>query len=539
MPDNYFNQNKDVVPVFENIGDKMGIADNRLSGASIFDDFDNDGDLDLIASSWGLNDQVKYYLNNGDGSFTEVGEQKGLKGVVGGLNIVQTDFNNDGFLDLFIMRGAWLEHDGAIPNTLLRNDGKGAFKDVTLSAGLTTHAPTQASSWCDFNLDGHLDLVIVNESLPDVFHPTQLWMNNGDETFSDVGGKSGLVDIGYFKGVATGDLNNDGLPDLYVSNLGSRNLLYIQQPPDHSGIPRFLELGSRAGVIHPFASFPTWIFDFNNDGLNDILVSSYNAETGRPAANFAKNVLGENVGGTTSLYINKGNGKFEDIHESIGMTENMWSMGCNYGDIDNDGWLDFYLGTGDPSFFSLVPNKMFRNVNGKGIQDITYAGRFGHIQKGHGVSMADVDRDGDLDVYVVMGGAFEADGFANAFFQNPGNDNQSVVLQLEGTTANKKAIGARVEIIAMEKGKERSIWRTLSNGSSFGANSLEMEVGLGNAESIKSVKVLWPNKEKTLQEFKNLSSGKAYLLKEDQTDAIEIEYKEITLKLDEHAHHHH
>src|SRR5258707_9376800 len=122
-------------------------------------------------------------------------------------------------------------------------------------------------------------------------------------------------------------------------------------------------------------------------------------------------------------------------------------MGSNFGDIDNDGWLDYYLGTGAPPYAAIVPNKLYRHVDGKKFEDISYATNTAHIQKGHGVAFADIDNDGDQDIYEVIGGAVEADRFRNVLFENTTvTGNHWVKLRLEGVNANRAAIGARVRI---------------------------------------------------------------------------------------------
>jgi hypothetical protein len=139
-------------------------------------------------------------------------------------------------------------------------------------------------------------------------------------------------------------------------------------------------------------------------------------------------------------------------------------MGHNYGDLDNDGWLDFYCATGDPDFRMLIPNRMFRNADGRFFQDVTTATGTGHIQKGHGVSFADLNDDGCQDIYVSMGGAFSGDLARNALFLNPGNTNHWLKLQLVGTKANRAAIGAKIKLTLQTSNGTRELHRIVSNG---------------------------------------------------------------------------
>ena len=142
-------------PRFQNIAKRVGLDDFTLSGGTIADDFDNDGDLDLMVSSWDTSVQTRYHRNNGDGTFTDRTKEAGLLGMLGGLNLIQADFNNDGLLDFLILRGAWMEDDGRHPNSLLKNLGGGRFIDVTFEAGLgAVHYPTQAAGWADYEVRG-------------------------------------------------------------------------------------------------------------------------------------------------------------------------------------------------------------------------------------------------------------------------------------------------------------------------------------------------------------------------------------------------
>jgi len=226
----------------------------------------------------------------------------------------------------------------------------------------------------------------------------------------------------------------------------------------------------------------------------------------------------------------------------MGLNEVAYTMGCNFGDINTDGFLDFYLATGNPLYQALVPNKMYLNIEGRKFEDVSYVGGFANIQKGHGVSFGDWDHDGDEDVYVVIGGAYDGDFFYNCLFDNPNeNKNNWVVLKLEGSNSNKAAIGARVAISVQEDGKERKIYRMVSSGASFGANSLALEVGLRKSTSINSVTIQWPCKDCPEQVFSGMEINKAYLLVGGTTAPKELEYKAVKSKAGktgEHQVHH-
>ena len=208
-------------------------------------------------------------------------------------------------------------------------------------------------------------------------------------------------------------------------------------------------------------------------------------------------------------------------------------MGCNYGDLDNDGWKDFYLGTGAPDFSTIVPNRMFRNLDGQGFSEVTSAGRFGHIQKGHGITFADFDRDGDQDIYAIMGGAFEGDVFTNILFDNPLNQNDWLVLCLEGVQTNRFGVGSKIKI-TLESG--RAIWHTINTGASFGANPMQATIGLGPDAAVASVEVFWQNG--TDQSYSGIIKNGRYLLKEGSAVAEQLDYSSARFEKSSHQHHH-
>lgn len=494
---------------FADIAHHLGIDVTGLSGGCVVDDFDGDGYLDIMASSWGLQDQLRYFRNNGDGTFTDMTEQAGVLGITGGLNLVHGDYNNDGFPDVFVLRGAWRFEGGNHPNSLLRNNGDGTFADVTEEAGVLSFHPTQTAAWADFDNDGWLDLFIGNESFGNTLHPCELYRNNGDGTFTEMAAAAGLAVTGFVKAVVWGDYNNDGYPDLYLSRLYEPNLLFRNDSKGALGPGAFTDVGATAGVTEPINSFPAWFWDYDNDGWLDIFVSGYkfvyDAGASQAAAEVAADYLGMPFSAEPPrLYRNKGNGTFEDVTQAVGLHTVLYTMGSNFGDLDNDGWLDFYAGTGDPDFSSIVPNRMFRNNGGRAFQDVTTAGGFGHLQKGHGVAFADLDNDGDQDIYIVMGGAFAGDVYQNLLFENPGHGNNWIVLKLVGTTSNRSAIGARIRITVDDGGAPRNIFSTVSSGGSFGATSFRQEIGLGRANTISQLEIQWPG-NRSSQLFDNVA----------------------------------
>jgi hypothetical protein len=216
-------------------------------------------------------------------------------------------------------------------------------------------------------------------------------------------------------------------------------------------------------------------------------------------------------------------------------------MGANFGDLDNDGRLDFYIGTGDPQLMNLMPNRMFRQGEDGRFQDVTTSGGFGQLQKGHGIAFGDLDNDGDQDIYSVVGGAAESDGYPDQLFANPGHGNSWLKLRLVGVQSNRAAIGARVKVVAKyENGDVREFHRTVGSGGSFGASPLRVEVGLGKAVAIDRIEVFWPVSDKR-QTFTNPEINQSYRVTEGSTDLVawELPAFELGVMADGSQLHHH
>jgi len=509
------------IGTFPNIAMQAGVDVMGLSGGGILTDMNGDRHLDLVVSSWSLEDQVRYFENRGDGTFKDQTEQAGLSGITGGLNMVYADFDNSGHPDVLVLRGAWLASHGYQPNSLLRNNGDGTFADVSEEAGLLSFHPTQTAAWLDFDNDGWLDLFIGNESTLSSRHACQLYRNNGDGTFTEMADAAGLAIYAYVKGVAAGDYNNDGRPDLYVSVLDDVNRLYRNDGPDEDGNWSFTEVAAEAGVQEPVNSFPAWFWDYDNDGHRDLFVAGYSvdglADIGAVLYNLPSNVE------TPRIYRNRGDGTFEDVSQEMGLEQAWLPMGVNFGDLDNDGYQDFYLGTGDVPMNLVIPNKMYRNDAGETFQDVTSSGGFGHLQKGHAVSFGDIDHDGDQDVHIVMGGAYSGDRYMNALFKNPGHGNDWLKLKLEGVQSNRSGFGARIRLeVVTAEGAARDIHRTAGTGGSFGGNPARLEIGLGKAKAIRELKIFWPASG-TAQRFRDIEPNQFLKIREGEARLETVE----------------
>jgi hypothetical protein len=230
------------------------------------------------------------------------------------------------------------------------------------------------------------------------------------------------------------------------------------------------------------------------------------------------------MAGNIFLYRNNQDGTFSNVTNEVGLNKVVFSMGANFGDIDNDGYLDMYFGTGNPDFKSLVPNKLFRNLGGRMFADVTTSSRTGNLQKGHGVAFADLRNTGTQDIFIEMGGAFKGDSYTSSLYVNPGQGNNNwISLKLEGVKANKAAIGSRIKVTFTENGVQRSVSRDVNSGGSFGSSPLRQEIGIGQARLIDDIEIKWAG-SRTVQHFRNVVPDQFLHITEgiDQTEVIHL-----------------
>jgi hypothetical protein len=494
---------------FENVAPLVGLTARgpNLAGGSVFDDFTGDGLPDLFSTSLDADLGASLFVNRGDGTFENRSDAAGLGNQIYALNVTRADFNNDGKLDVLLLRGAW---ETPARLSLLKNRGDGQFDDVTVASGLGEPIATESAAWGDYDNDGWVDVFVCGEYLPpggkpsasehDPHNRCRLYRNRGDGTFVDVAAAAGVTNERCGKGAGWGDYDGDGLLDLFVSNMGQECRLYHNE-----GGGKFRDVAPELGVTGPSLSFACWFWDYDNDGLLDIYVNDYRARVAEVLAS----AMGVKLEGASRprLYHNLGSAGFAEVSKEVGLDRAMAPMGCNFGDIDNDGFLDIYLGTGDMSYAGLDVKLMFKNMDGRRFEDVTTSSGTGHLQKGHGVSFADWDCDGDLDVFIELGGATPGDQAFNVLFENPGHGHHWLKVKLIGTKTNRAALGAKIRAdLKRADGETRSIHRTVGNNSSFGGNSLVETIGLLDATRVAELTVSWPTSQ-TTQTFHDLAAN--------------------------------
>ncbi len=484
---------------FRDIGHAVGLDRFNTAGGGIMDDFDLDGLLDVVVTASEPTERMGVFRNAGDGTFRESTDGSGCEGQFGGLYCVQADYNNDGHVDIFIPRGAWLDHP--VRPSLLHNNGGMQFIDVTESAGLSLAANSICAAWTDYNNDGALDLFMGCER-----QPNRLYRNRGDGSFDEVAIEAGVASSSepMTKGCAWIDFDNDNDPDLFTTSLTGVAKLFR-----NDGGESFTDVSREFGIDGPEKGFACWAWDYDNDGWLDLFATSYD----HTLADVVKGLLREpHDRHSNRLFHNESGRSFKDVTVESGLDLVFATMGSNYGDLDNDGFLDMYLGTGDPLIGMLVPNRMFKNVAGTRFSEITGSSRTGHLQKGHSVACGDWDRDGNVDVFMQMGGSVPGDRFHNILFQNPGHDHQWLTIKLIGQQTNRSAIGARISVTTNAP-TPLTVHRHISSGSSFGANPLEQTIGLGHATRVDRLEVRWPT-SRTTQVFHDIDINQMIVIAE-------------------------
>lgn len=496
---------RDTIPspvTFSDVAQHLGVAALTRGRGSAWGDYDRDGDADLFTV--GIRDPHHLYRNNNDGTFTDVTQAARLNDPRGGWASLFFDYDRDGDLDLFVTRDGWR---GVAANSLYRNQGDGTFRDVTRQAGLIEPSDSFTASLADINHDGWVDIYVANGVSQADGAANNLYLNNRDGTFTDVAVQAGVANHGRSIGCAFGDYDRDGWPDLIVINYGAPNALYRNR-----GDGTFVEVTAQAGIDAPLDGFVAFFFDYDNDGWLDLFATGWteqmqdilqSAITGKPGAERNR----------PALYHNNGDGTFVDVTSRAGLARTYGAMAAQFGDIDNDGWLDIYLGTGGPPMDTYEPNKLFWNTGQGAFLDVTQSAGVGNLGKGHGATFADYDADGDLDLYAPIGGAMFGDRQPNSLYQNSGTSNHWLKLRLVATSSNPDAIGATISATT----DKQTIVRTVDGGTGFGSmNDPLVHLGLGQAARVSKLRIRWPSGIQ--QTLTDISANQLLVITEGRSD---------------------
>lgn len=379
-----------------------------------------------------------------------------------------------------------------MPSSLLRQVTAGRFEDVSTVSGVDVVSPTRAAAFADIDLDGDLDLFVGCESErvgETTQHASRLFKNDGRARFTDFATDSGIENRERCVGAGFGDIDADGDPDLYLSNWLAANRLFV-----NDGTPHFHDEAGPRGVASPIASGPLVFFDSENDGDLDLFVSfDHHHRPIQAVARFWTDGIVD--GETQALYENDGTGNYRDATNERGLRRVIYTTGIGVGDVNDDGWLDLYLATGAHDLAALFPNQLL--LGGDRFSDATFSAGVGHLQKGNGVALGDLDGDLDLDLYVQTGGFFQDDGFGDVMFENPGNPNHKLEVSLVGRRDNRFGVGARVRARLATPRGPRDVYAFVGVGGSRGSNPLRAHLGLGDAMAIEFVEVKWPSSATT------------------------------------------
>ena len=491
--------------IFEDRARELGVDTHDTGRGVAVEDFDKDGYLDIVTG--GSFQDVKYYKNNRGTHYINQTDAVGLKGITQPFVITAADYDNDSWIDLFFCRP--FDHF-----LLFRNNQDGTFTNVTQSSGLldskpdTQIAATWIPAWGDVDNDGDLDLFLAQWALKLPFvkgimglprMDSKLFLNEHgrfvDQTRAY--GLHAIVADRYYIGATFGDYDDDGYADLFLSSPVRNSNVLLRNVKGQRFENTHLIRRTEPGFVAAFV-------DVNHDGKLDIFQGGF----GDAHTNTAQAVFGEHVStyqsGHSTIHVQMPSGHFDERNDFFRGNMPMSTMGASYGDLNNDGCYDFYLGTGNPEGWFILPNLMYIGERDQTtctgyMTNISMLNGFGTLQKGHGIVFFDFDHDGDQDIYSSLGGMWPGDRWPNQFFVNQSQLNhQWVKIRLRGRQTNHFGIGATIHVKARNaRGQPILRYHYMHNTTGFGSAPYLAHIGLLDASRIDLVTVDWPGSKQT------------------------------------------
>lgn len=480
---------------FVDVTKAAGVTNFALGRGVAWGDFNNDGRDDLLVCAERA--PFKLFRNLGDGKFTDVARKVGLIDPVGlgcyAANFV--DYDNDGFEDIFLTSNGW---GGDNRLFLFHNDHGRRFVDVTQQAGLGGAINAFGSAWADYDGDGYADLVVATGIVRPGGGRLRLYHNNGNGTFSEVGLQAGLTRRAHWMSACWGDYDGDGRPDLFAVTFDAGCRLY-----HNLGHGQFEDVTERAGIHCPIANYTCDFLDYNQDGRPDIFVSTY------PKANVGSMIVHYLSGAPAPpddrqlLFRNNGDGTFTRVSEDAGITSLHGAMASQVADIDNTGFPDIVLGTGNPALDWAEPKVLYHNLGNGRFVDIAQSAGLIDFGMLHGMAFSDYDNSGNLSLYGSFGGFYWGSREEARLFRIIGGSNYALEVKLIGTRSNRDGIGTRV--VATVGGHKYYAWQ--NGGSGFGSmNSRIVHLGVGANRRIDLLEIDWPDGLR--QRFPHILTGR-------------------------------
>ncbi len=464
---------------FEEVSSQIGLDKTSGGRGTAIFDLDGDGYLDVVVASSHGGRSV--YRNNGDGTFSDVSVGSGVDECVNCFVVAVGDYDNDGRDDLYITRLGFYQGD----SVLYRNNGDGTFTDVTAESGVGCWGPAYAAQWVDYDCDGNLDLFVCS-NLGGMFDRTarnRLFHNNGDGTFTDVSMESGINTISPTIGGCWGDYDNDGYPDLFVSSALGRSKLFR-----NNGDGTFTDVSGESGLDDICLGTVAFWCDYDNDGWLDLVQFTWSPEDDVLDTLFDGE--GPAHGKPMRVFHNNGDGTFTLETRELGISGCFGTMSGNPGDFDNDGYLDFLMGNGDPHVNRTEPAIILEfDPEARKYRNVTFAAGLPYTGKTHGSNMADLAGDGRLSLILASGGLYPGDLMTMSVFRPKRLPGNYLNVRLVGTKSNRNAVGARVRLDA--GGRSRHL--LVSGGSSFGCLPYEQHFGLGKLDKADALEIWWPS----------------------------------------------